>query len=341
MPARSSKPYIDDSLIAAAATRVEAALSSKLSWSTWRADAANERQKALANTDRVMLDARLLAMTRQALCNDGHCKEDAPNAAIAAFTFEQLYLNAMTTAVQERGDFWGGRKTVAADVCRLERAATLVTEQHVASLIADGLVVIDGALSQSEVRAARREMADLDTRGQLSEVECQSRARVRGDRIGWLSEASAASFPALGVAMRLLRALPAEVERHAAAVLRRDPECARYWRCRIPSTCMVAIYPGSRTHPTFYCKHFDGGTASNPRRLTAIVYLNAADWASERDGGALRAYYPPSSSAHGSYIDVEPRGGRILLFDSCTVEHEVRPTYADRMALTMWASKSE
>ena len=72
---------------------------------------------------------------------------------------------------------------------------------------------------------------------------------------------------------------------------------------------------------------------------TCICYLNEEDWDVERDGGALRAYYPPTSPKAGTHVDVTPKAGRVLLFDSCTVEHEVRPTYATRSALTLWASK--
>jgi hypothetical protein len=37
--------------------------------------------------------------------------------------------------------------------------------------------------------------------------------------------------------------------------------------------------------------------------------------------------------------DVSPSGGRLLpvLFSSCEVEHEVLPTTAARMAVTLWA----
>ena len=98
---------------------------------------------------------------------------------------------------------------------------------------------------------------------------------------------------------------------------------------------MAAIYAGSRDRPTYYVRHRDGGSyRGNPRRLTCIVYLNA-DWDVERDGGALRAYLPDGS---GEHVDVAPKAGRLLLFDAVRVEHEVRPTFASRVALTLWAN---
>ena len=73
----------------------------------------------------------------------------------------------------------------------------------------------------------------------------------------------------------------------------------------------------------------------NPRRLTAILYLNEAPWDKERDGGCLRAYLPGQG---GAYMDVEPLAGRLLLFDALTVEHEVRESYRKRCAVTLWAN---
>ena len=131
--------------------------------------------------------------------------------------------------------------------CKWARASALVTDDHIAELRSNGLVVIDGALSPAEVRAARIELADLDRCGQLAEVACQSKARVRNDRIGWVSQESAASLPALGVAMRLLRALPAEVESRAAAAAAAAGEDACYWRMAVPTLCMAAVYDGSKS----------------------------------------------------------------------------------------------
>lgn len=62
------------------------------------------------------------------------------------------------------------------------------------------------------------------------------------------------------------------------------------------------------------------------------------NWDTERDGGCLRAYLPGGG---GTYRDVAPTAGRLLLFDPCTVVHEVRPTYAARYAITLWASKAK
>mgnify|MGYP002634037087 CR=1 FL=1 len=285
-----SNAYIDAGAIGAARTRVEDSLRTKLKWATWQADAEADASIAMANVDRVMTDANLKAMASQALVNDGHCPPNAPATAIAALVFEQVYLARLTNTVQEKGDFWGGKNSVPSQRCKWSRAAALFTAAHLDALVRDGLCVIDDALTPAEARAARLEIAELDRAGQLEEVACQSKARVRNDRIGWVSQESVRSLPAIGVAMRLLRALPAEVERGAAQRSVADAGSsapaeagegaqlaaannASYWQMAVPTLCMAAVYAGSTSKPTFYCRHYDGGTPGtadaqrNPRRL--------------------------------------------------------------------------
>ena len=75
--------------------------------------------------------------------------------------------------------------------------------------------------------------------------------------------------------------------------------------------------------------------------LTAIIYLNEKPpWDVNRDGGCLRAW-PPHARADGGHIDIEPIGGRMLIFDAIRVEHEVRPSYRRRCAVTLWANGIE
>lgn len=92
------------------------------------------------------------------------------------------------------------------------------------------------------------------------------------------------------------------------------------------SDAMLAVYPGEGAR---FAKHIDN-TTGDGRRLTVLVYLNPG-WRDE-DGGALRVYDPEQ----GKYIDVLPDGGRIAMFYSATIPHEVLPTQGMRHALTVW-----
>ena len=310
-----------------------------MTWPSWRADVEREVEFAMKTVDRVFADPSLLQMSRQALANDGHCRADAPDVQIAALSFEQFYVSRLTTLVQSKGNFWGGKDAELAHKCSWSRAAALLSAETARRLLHEGIVVLDGALTSAEAAAARAEIAQLDRGGQLKEVEAQSKARVRNDKIGWIGagDQASADFPALHLAARLLRAIPHEVEK----------ACGAGWRLACPKVVMAAVYDGSPQRPTYYTKHFDGGPpgggSGNPRKLTVILYLNEEPWDVARDGGCLRAYLPRTGAGRGAdsgaqYMDVVPVAGRMLLFDSQRIEHEVLPSYRRRAAVTLWAN---
>ena len=105
-------------------------------------------------------------------------------------TFEQIFLARVTGIVQERGNFWGGKDAVPARECSWSRAAALLPPDQAADLASAGIVIIDGALTAAEAAAARAEVDAHDAQGVLKEVAAQAKARIRNDRIGWLSSAS-------------------------------------------------------------------------------------------------------------------------------------------------------
>jgi [Skp1-protein]-hydroxyproline N-acetylglucosaminyltransferase len=85
-------------------------------------------------------------------------------------------------------------------------------------------------------------------------------------------------------------------------------------------------------------KHTDAGPyqhdKSSIRKLTAILYLNH-----EPIGGELRVYNPILGSGQtNSYVDIKPAYGRLVIFRSESVEHEVLPSFSPRIAITIWAS---
>lgn len=71
-----------------------------------------------------------------------------------------------------------------------------------------------------------------------------------------------------------------------------------------------------------YARHVDAGDGErDSRKLTAILYLNPRWQAAQ--GGVLRAH-PGGGSA---VVDIEPRGGRLVLFWSRHLAHEVLPYF--------------
>jgi len=103
----------------------------------------------------------------------------------------------------------------------------------------------------------------------------------------------------------------------------------------------LACYPAGQN--ARYHRHTDANAdcrrTSAERKVTCILYLNPA-WV-EACGGCLRL----TNADHvmgtaGGTVDIEPIGGRLLVFLSGAMAHEVTPigTLADRYATTAWVA---
>lgn len=84
---------------------------------------------------------------------------------------------------------------------------------------------------------------------------------------------------------------------------------------------------------SFYKRHLDQFHSVPHRIVTVILYLNES-WTPE-DQGALRMYFPQED---GSELceDVLPFGGRLVVFLSGEIPHEVLPTKKERISITGW-----
>ena len=98
---------------------------------------------------------------------------------------------------------------------------------------------------------------------------------------------------------------------------------------------LAVTLPGGSTYP-LHIDNPQGLAANDIRKLTCILYLNPEY--EEGDGGELRIYTNGNES-----IDVTPDGGRMVMFWSDEIPHEVLPTSLmdtsvakDRYALTLW-----
>lgn len=89
-----------------------------------------------------------------------------------------------------------------------------------------------------------------------------------------------------------------------------------------------AYYPPG----TFYKRHLDQLRINDHRRLSFILYLNP-HW-QPGHGGELRLFLPnPTGEVQK---DIEPVGGRLLVFRSDLLEHEVLTTTTNRYSITGW-----
>lgn len=81
-----------------------------------------------------------------------------------------------------------------------------------------------------------------------------------------------------------------------------------------------------------YQKHLDQHRGTPHRQISLVLYLNP-QW-SEQDGGELCLYSTDDDSI--LIQKVRPQGGRLVLFRSDLVPHEVLPCFQTRWSLTGW-----
>lgn len=90
-----------------------------------------------------------------------------------------------------------------------------------------------------------------------------------------------------------------------------------------------AVYPEG----TFYKRHLDTFQNDSRRKLSMVCYLNDEDWQPEY-GGELTIYLEDNGSEKA--IDVYPMQGRMVVFESQLLEHEVKPVKRERLSITGW-----
>jgi SM-20-related protein len=178
------------------------------------------------------------------------------------------------------------------------------------------MFVRDGVLDGPAVERARQELAALAARARpagMGSGNPRQDGAERGDRILWLDDD--AGGPGLQALRRVFDGLELALQRDARLRLgRREVQ--------------VAWYPGGGAR---YARHrdvFRHAAAGPRRRVTAIVYLNPG-WRPE-DGGLLRLHVGQAP------VDVAPAAGRLVVFLSERVEHEVLQARASRLAVTAW-----
>lgn len=232
--------------------------------------------------------------------------------------------------------------------CRYPPASDLLTAAHVRELERGNLVVLRNVLPASVLAAARAEACSLHHAGVMSSENHGNADDVRQDRICWIREDDTeAHCDGMVHCLKLLRGIPFLLTRH---------DYSRSHSFVVPRQCQLSLYPSSAG--AGYARHLDRCTLDilhmgllgwlrardyRRRTVTAILYLNDADWTS---GGHLRCFEKEGlkmddtpaapSPDDGAYQDVNPVGGTLIIFDSSRVEHQVMPSSSDRYALTCW-----
>jgi SM-20-related protein len=181
-------------------------------------------------------------------------------------------------------------------------------------------VVVDSFVDESYRKALLKEQTDLLNKGQYKKAavgkgdQKQVRAEIRSDEVLWMDPTS----------LSPLQVVFWEKIEELKQVLNR--------RCFLGLKSFeghFARYPiGS-----FYKRHVDQFHAVPHRIVTVILYLNDS-W-TEADGGQLRMYFPQEDGSE-RIEDVLPVGGRLVVFLSEEIPHEVMPTLKERISITGW-----
>jgi Rps23 Pro-64 3,4-dihydroxylase Tpa1-like proline 4-hydroxylase len=164
----------------------------------------------------------------------------------------------------------------------------------------------------------------------------------------------------------LLQTLPPALNaHHHSTTMSSDSGTGTQWK--LDNSAFNAKLAVTSSGGSKYPRHVDNVSgihvgSNDLRKLTAILYLNP-NWTSGH-GGELRIYLPESDEKHenednkennaelessSSFVDLSPVGGRLVLFYSDTVPHEVLENAPhatvddekfDRYALTIWIPAS-
>ena len=192
----------------------------------------------------------------------------------------------------------------------------LMYEAIIADLLKQQYSVVDGFFSNEEVEDLRssllqkyeeEEFKKAAIGNQFNELIVKS---IRGDFISWIDESKANS-----------KELPffTSVE-----------SFTNY----LNSTCFLgicerefhyALYPEG----TYYKRHLDTFQNDDSRKLSIVCYLNDEDWLPEF-GGELVIYKPEGE------VSIYPLKGRMVIFESQLLEHEVKPVKRERLSITGW-----
>jgi SM-20-related protein len=92
-----------------------------------------------------------------------------------------------------------------------------------------------------------------------------------------------------------------------------------------------ALYPVG----TFYKRHIDTFQNDDRRKLSFVCYLNEDGWLPE-NGGELTLYLNNSDASETFEKSIYPLPGRVVIFESQIIEHEVKPVNKERLSITGW-----
>jgi SM-20-related protein len=195
----------------------------------------------------------------------------------------------------------------------MEETWQIAFESIISQIIDQGYGVIDGFLSENEITELNESFLIHYQANEFKQAGISKGheivKNVRGDEILWLEKDK------------------------AHAIEKRFLERLEEFMSYVNYTCFLGlrsyeIHYASYPVGTFYKRHLDKFRNDSGRKLSFICYLNQ-NWQAD-NGGELVMYLPEKEEV------VLPVGGRLVVFESDKIEHEVLPANRERRSLTGW-----
>ncbi|MBJ7879508.1 2OG-Fe(II) oxygenase [Gelidibacter salicanalis] len=193
-------------------------------------------------------------------------------------------------------------------------------EKIIEDIIAQKYAIVEDFFTDEEVQMLRQSLIDKHEEDVFKKAAIGNRVNevivksIRGDVILWIDEAhtNAAEHLFFNKINSLINYLNKTC---FLGILRKEFH--------------YAVYPQG----TFYKRHLDTFQNDDRRKLSFVCYLNEAGWLPE-NGGELVLYLDDNGKEVEKVI--YPFPGRVVIFESQILEHEVKPVHTQRLSITGW-----
>lgn len=203
---------------------------------------------------------------------------------------------------------------------QLEFTGNSLYERIIADILEHQYSIVDGFFSLEEVAELRQSLLTKYEEDNFKKAAIGNRVNetieksVRGDFILWMNEANAE---------------PLEKQFFSKINSFVDYLNKTCFLGILQKEFHYALYPEG----TFYKRHLDTFQNDDRRKLSMVCYLNDENW-KPANGGELVIYN--GVAGEEKEINIYPFPGRMVIFESQVLEHEVKPVKTPRLSITGW-----
>lgn len=203
---------------------------------------------------------------------------------------------------------------------QLEFKENPLYERIISGLLEDQYCIVENFFDLEEVALLRKSLLDNYENDAFKKAAIGNKTNenieksVRGDFILWINEADAGD--AEHIFFKKINSLIEYLNKTCfLGILQKEFH--------------YALYPEG----TFYKRHLDTFQNDDRRKLSLVCYLNDEDWKPE-NGGELVIY----KEENGLKIakNIYPLPGKLVIFESQLLEHEVKLVKTKRLSITGW-----